>query len=243
MRTQVWLVALGVALAAGVAAAEGQGGMRAPGYPYYYPGYYQKGQDLTIEEQRKLGLTPEQIQKVAELRRDLEKERVRLDAQLKAAQQAAAATNAEVARLTQDLHALTNAKLTTIYEKVMNEAQLKRWKQQRFSDQAKQWLASYKQWLKLSDAQVEDITGLLAPVYEKYAKMEDQAAGAREQLAELRRAEKPDVAAIEKAEKQVAELSKTNVWQARQTECMDKMRPGLLPDQLEKLEKVYRYQR
>ncbi|MBM4038189.1 MAG: hypothetical protein FJ290_06700 [Planctomycetes bacterium] len=241
MRTRVWLVALGLALATGLAAAG-----ETPGYPYYYPGYpgyYQKGQDLSIEELRKLGLTPEQIQKVTELRRDLEKERVRLDTQLRAAQQAAAAANAEVSRLSQEMQTLTNTRLAKIYESVMNETQLKAWKQQRFLDQAKQWLASYKHWLKLTDAQVEDIAGLLAPVYEKYAKMEDQAATAREELAALRRAEKPDVAAIEKAEKNVAELSKTNVWQARHNELMEKMRPGLLPDQLEKLGKMHQYQR
>jgi chromosome segregation ATPase len=238
MRTQVWLAALGLALAAGLAVAG-----ETPGYPYYYPGYSQRGQDLSIEELRKLGLTPEQIQKVAELRRDLEKERVRLDAQLKVAQQAAAAANAEVARLTQETQALTNSKLVKVYESVMNEAQLKAWNHQRFLEQAKQWLQSYKQYLKLTDAQVEDIAGLLVPVYEKYAKMEDQATAAREELSELRRAEKPDVAAIEKAEKAVAEVSKTSVWQARQTECMEKMRPGLLPDQIEKLGKMYQYQR
>ncbi len=241
MRTQVWLAALGLALATGLAAAG-----ETPGYPYHYPGYpgyYQRGQDLSIEELRKLGLTPEQIQKVTELRRDLEKERGRLDTQLKAAQQAAAAANAEVSRLTQETHALMNTRLAKVYESVMNEAQLKAWRQQRFLDQAKQWLQSYKYMLKLTDAQVEDIAGLLVPVYEKYAKVEDQAAGARDQLAELRRAEKLDVAAIEKAEKEVAELSKTNVWQARHNECMEKMRPGLLPDQLEKLGKMHQYQR
>ncbi|HUT31904.1 MAG TPA: hypothetical protein VNE39_00360 [Planctomycetota bacterium] len=242
MRTWVWLAGLCVVLATGQAGAE-ERAWRAPGSTHYYPGYSQPGLDLSIEQQRKLGLSAEQIQKIAELRRDLEKERVGLDAQLKAAQQAAAAANAEVMRVNRDLQALTNAKLVRVYESVMSEAQLKSWTQQRYLDQAKQWLQSYKQWLKLSDAQVEDIAGLLAPVYEKYAKMEDQAAAARERLAELRRAEKPDVAAIEKAEKEVAELSRTNVWQLRQAECMEKMRPGLLPDQIEKLGKMHQYQR
>jgi len=246
MKTWVWLAVLAVAMAASLAVAEDGGAWRTPGYSYpgySYPGYSPPGVELTIEQQRKMGLTAEQIQKIAELRRDLEKERARLDAQLKASQQAAAAANAEVTRLSQELYGITSTKLAKAYESVMNEAQLKAWKQQRYLDQAKQWLQSYKQWLKLTDAQVEDIAGLLVPVYERHAKAEDQAASARDQLAELRKAEKPDVAAIEKAEKEFAELSKTNVWQLRQNELMEKMRPGLLPDQLEKLEKMYRPQK
>lgn len=247
MKTWVWALVLGVAVATSLSVAEEA--WRGPGHSYLYPGYPgypgygQPSAELTVEQQRKMGLSEEQIQKIAELRRELEKDRARIDAQLKAAQQAAAAANAEVSRLTQELYALTNTRLAKIYESVMTEAQLKAWRQQRYAEQAKQWLQSYKYWLKLSDAQVEDIAGLLVPVYEKYAKMEDQAAAARERLAELRRAEKPDIAAIEKAEREVAELSKTNVWPLRQNELMEKMRPGLLPDQIEKLDKIYRPQK
>ncbi len=242
MKTWVWVAVLGVAMAASLALAEE--GWRAPGYTYPgYPGYGQPSTELTIEQQRKMGLTAEQIQKIAELRREVEKDRARIDAQLKAAQQAAGAANAEVSRLSQELYSLTGTRLAKVYESVMSEPQLKAWKQQRCAEQAKQWLQSYKYWLKLTDAQVEDIAGLLVPVYEKYSKLEDQVASARERLAELRKVEKPDVAAIEKAEKEVADLSRTNVWQLRQNELMDKMRPGLLPDQIEKLDKMYRPQK
>ncbi len=240
MRSLVWFTAVAAGLGAALAAG-GEAPWGGPGYSYPgYPGYGSQPPDLTIEQQRKLGLSDEQIQKIAELRRDIEKDRARLDAQLKAAQQAAAAANAEVTRLSQEMQSLLNVRLVKAFEGVMNEAQLKAWRQQRYADQAKQWLASYKYWLKLSDAQVDDIVNLLVPVYEKYGKLETQVADARERLAELRRAENPDVAAIEKAEKEVAELSKTSIWQQRHNELMDKMRPGLLPDQLEKLDKMYR---
>ncbi|MBM4036026.1 MAG: hypothetical protein FJ291_30200 [Planctomycetes bacterium] len=244
MKAWVWLAAMALGVAASLAAAGEGPYWGGPGYSYPgYPGYGQPSVELSIEQMRKLGLSAEQIQKISELRRDVEKDRVRLDAQLKAAQQAAAAANAEVSRLSQELYGLNSTRLAKVYEAVMSEPQLKAWKQQRYLDQAKQWLASYKQWLKLTDAQVEDISGLLVPVYEKYAKAEEQTASARDRLADLRKADKPDVAAIEKAEKDIAELSKTNVWQQRQTELMDKMKPGLLPDQIEKLDKMYRPQK
>lgn len=243
MRTWVLAAAAAAALAAAAAAGE-ERPWRGPGYYPGAPPYYgAPSQELTVEQQRKMGLTAEQIQKIAELRRELERERARVDVQLKAAQQAAMAANAEVSRLSQELYALTGARLAKVYESVMTEAQLEAWRKQRYLGQARQWLASYKQWLKLSDAQADNIAGLLVPVYEKYAVADDQAAAARERLAELRRAENPDVAAIEKAEKDLAELSKVNVWQARHNEMMDSMRPGLLPDQLEKLDKMHRPQR
>jgi chromosome segregation ATPase len=239
---------MGLLVLCGVgAAALGQeivvhGGPGTTSYSYPYQGTWpgQPSTELTIEQQRKLGLSEEQIQKIAEKRRDIEKERAALDTQLRAAQQAAAAANAEVARLNQEVQTLLSVRLVKVYESLMNETQLNAWRQQRCLEQAKQWLASYKPWLKLSDAQVDDIAALLVPVFEKYSKMEDQKTAAREGLAELRRAEKPDVAAIEKAEKELAELSRQNVYQLRQDELFDKMRAGLLPDQLEKLDKMYR---
>jgi len=209
-------------------------------YPQYGYSYGQQSVDLTIEEQRKLGLSDAQIKKIAELRRELEKERVKLDAQLKAARDAAAAANAEVSRLNQEIRALSTTRLRKIYDDVLTPEQRKALDRRRCLEQAKAWLRGYRSWLKLSDAQVEDIAGLIAPVFEKYERMGDEAAAARERLAELRRAEKLDVAAIEKAEKEVEELSRRNIYQARQDELMEKMRAGLMPDQLEKLNRMRR---
>jgi hypothetical protein len=68
--------------------------------------------------------------------------------------------------------------------------------------------------------------------------MEAEAGDARERLAELRRAEKLDVGAIEKAEKEVAGFSAQTLLTQRQEELMDKMRAGLLPDQFEKFDRL-----
>jgi len=207
---------------------------------YPYGPYGQPSAELTVEQQKKLGLTAEQIQKIAELRRDLEKERAKLDADLKKATEAVAAANAEIARLNQEVRELSTTRLQKIYDTVLTDAQRKALERNRLVEQAKQWLRGYQSWLKLADAQVEDISGLLVPVFEKYAKLESEVGDARERLGELRRADKIDIAAIEKAEKEAGELSKRNVYQQRQDELMDKMRAGLLPDQLEKLGQVHR---
>jgi len=218
--------------------AAGQQACAQGGPSYSWPQPYQQSDELTIEQQRKLGLSDEQILKIAEKRRDLEKERAKLAAQLKAAQEAAAAANAQVARLRQETQDLLSVKLEKAYESVMSEAQLKAWKESRYLDQAKQWLQTYKYYLKLSDAQVEDIAAMLVPVFDKYARMEAEAGDARERLAELRRAEKLDVGAIEKAEKEVAGFSAQTLLTQRQEELMDKMRAGLLPDQFEKFDRL-----
>ncbi|HPD16019.1 MAG TPA: hypothetical protein PLE19_13785 [Planctomycetota bacterium] len=240
----LWILAAALALAGRVAAGgEGQWRLGQPSqyqYQYGYP-YGQPPVELSVEQQRKLGLSDEQIQKIAELRRDLEKERAKLDAQLKAASEAAAAANAEVSRLSQEVRAFSTTRLQKIYDAVLTPEQRKALDQQRYLEQAKAWLRGYQTWLKLTEAQVEDISNLLVPVFEKYAKMDDEAADARERLAELRRADKLDIAAIEKAEKEVEELSKRNVYQQRQEDLMDRMRAGLLPDQLEKIGQMRRH--
>jgi len=242
MRVCVWLTLVVAGMAATSALGQ-EGRWAAPGaVSYGLPGQAQAA-DLTIEQQRKLGLTDEQILKIAEQRRDLEKERAKVEAQFKAAQEAAAAANAEVARLNQQLYADFGAKLTRIYEAAMTEPQRKAWNAKRYADQARQWLQNYKQWLKLTDAQMDDLSALLVPVYEKCEKMEQGVADTRDRLAALRKAEKPDVAAIEKAEKELAEASQQNIWQLRQNELMDKMRPGLLPDQIEKLDRIQHRQK
>jgi len=213
---------------------------RGPGSPYSYGPYGQPSTELTIEQQRKLGLSEEQIRKIAELRRDLERERAKLDEQLKAASAAAVAANAEVSRISAELRSLTTTRLQKVYDSVLTEAQRKTLAQQRLGEQARNWLRGYQQWLKLTDAQMEDITGLLVPVFEKYARMEDETAAARERLADLRRAEKPDIVAIEKAEKEVDDLARRNIYQQRQDELMQRMRAGLMPDQAEKLGQIHR---
>ncbi|MBM4039614.1 MAG: hypothetical protein FJ290_13990 [Planctomycetes bacterium] len=208
-------------------------------YPYYPP-YGQPSVELSIEQQKKLGLTAEQILKIAELRRDLEKERVKLEDDLKRASDAVAAANAEMGRLNQAIRELLTTRLQKVYDTVLTDAQRKALERNRVVEQAKQWLRGYQSWLKLTDVQVEDISGLLVPVFEKYAKMETEVSDARERLSELRRAEKLEIAAIEKAENEVEVLSKRTFYQERQNELMDKMRAGLLPDQLEKLGQVHR---
>jgi DNA-binding transcriptional MerR regulator len=226
-----------VCLAAGVALA-GEAIVINPGaggaWQYFEPqrlGKTPGSGELTIEQLRKLGLSAEQIQKVADARRDIEKQRVALETRL-------AAANAEVSRLQQEMRDLATTKLTKAMEAVMTPDQVKAWQQQEALDQAKQWLQSYRYWLKLTDAQVDDLATLLAPVFVKYTKMEQDATDARTKLSELRRADKVDVAAVDVAEKKVAELTTQNVWQKRQTELMEKMRPGLMPDQIEKLDKM-----
>ncbi len=206
--------------------------------PYY--GYTQPTLELTVEQQKKLGLTADQMQKIAELRRDLEKQRAKLDADMKKAAEAVAAANAEIVRIGQEIRDLSTTRLQKIYDTVLTEAQRKAMERQRLVEEAKTWLRGYQSWLKLTDAQVEDISALLVPVLEKYAKMQNEVADARERLSDLRRADKLDIAAIEKGEKEVEELAKRNVYQARQDELMDKMKAGLLPDQLEKLGQVFR---
>jgi len=201
----------------------------------------QTANDLTIAEMRTLGLSEEQILKIAEKRRDLEKERAKLEEQLNAARDAAAAANAQVARLSLEVHELSGPAVEKIYKSVMTGEQFGAYERQRFLDQAKQWLRGHQGWLKLTDAQMEDIASLLVPVFEKYARMEGELADARERLADLRRADQLDLAAIDKAEKDLDELSKRNVFQLRQNELMERMRAGLMPDQLEKLDRIQRH--
>jgi len=200
----------------------------------------QQTEELTIEQQRKLGLSDGQIQKIAEKRRELEKERAGLDKQLKAARESAAAANAEVARLSKEIRTILTLKIRKVYESVMNKAQLKEWNQQRYLQQAKRWLVRYKGWLKLTDAQMDDIGQLLVPAYQKYEKMEGELADARERVSELWQVDKVDVKAIEEAEKKVDELSKRNIYRLRDGELREKMRAGLMPEQLEKFDRVRR---
>lgn len=230
---------LAIAVAALVAASATAG--QAYSQPYYPRGYGQKQSDeLTIEQQRTLGLSDEQIRKIAEARRELEKDRDALDKQLEAARVAAREANAEVARLNGEVRELITVRLRRIYESVMTPEQRKAWEKRKYLDQAKQYLRGYMRWLNLTDAQVEDIAQLLVPVYERYDKMQRELDEAREHLAELRKADQLDIAAIEKAEKTVAELSKTNVYQQRYKELREAMRPGLMPDQLEKFDRYGR---
>jgi len=234
-----WLGVVVMSLAANALGQEVMVRGGGPGQTYWSGPYApQASKDLTIEQQRKLGLSGEQIQKIAEGRRELEKERVALEAQIKTAQQAAAAANAELARLQGEMQTILTQKIVKVLDSLMNEDQRKAWHQQEFAEQAKQWLQGYKGWLKLTDAQVDDISGLLVPVFEKYGKMETDVADARTRLSDLRRADKTDVAAIDKAEKDVAEMSTQNVYKKRQDELTDKMRVGLMPDQLEKFDKM-----
>ena len=234
-----WVLVLLVAGASVANAAAGQVQRQT-----YYPGGYSYGRqpatELTIEQQRKLGLSDEQIRKIAEARRDLEKERAKVEAQLATARAAASAANAEVARLNGEVRTLTTVRIRKILESVMTPDQRKAWKKQQYADQARQYLRSYMRWLGLTADQVEDIAQLLVPVYEKYDKVQDDLTGAKERLAELRKADQLDIAAIEAAEKHVAELSKVNVYQERYKELREAMRPGLMPDQLEKFDRYGR---
>ena len=232
-------LALGVWCLASLASAQAVVNQRWYGQYPRYPAARQSG-ELTVAELRKLGLSDKQILKIAEQRRDIERQREELDKKIEAARAAAAAANAHVAALNGQIRTLTTEGIEKVYESVMTKPQLEAYHRQRYVDQAKQWLRSYKNWLKLTDEQVDDIAGLLVPVFEKYDKRQGHLADARTHLAELRRADKIDIAAIDAAEKEVAELSKPNVYQERQKELRDAMRAGLLPDQLERLDRVRR---
>jgi len=233
-----WLLGLGI-LCAVAAAAQAQGALREWWSNRFRQrrGAGEQSEELTIEQQRKLGLNDEQIQKIAEKRRDLEKERAKLEKQLDAARGAAAAANAEVARLGKEIRSILTVKITKVYESVMSEAQLKEQRTQAYLEQAKQQLAMYRGWLKLTDAQIDDIAQMVVPVLEKYDKMGEELEDARQRLAELRRAEKLDIKAIDKAEKQLDELSKRTTWRRQTEEFREKMRAGLMPEQLERFER------
>ena len=196
--------------------------------------------ELTIAEMRKLGLTDDQILKICEKRRDLEKERERLQKEHEAARAAAAAANPRAAELSRQLNSLATSRIEEIYRAVMNDTQFKAYRRLRYLEEARNWLRGYRSWLKLTDTQVEDIANLLVPVFEKYEAMSGELDQARRQLAELRRAESIDIRAIEEAEKRVAELSQRNIWQLRQQELMERMRAGLTADQLDRLDRVRR---
>lgn len=238
-----WVVAASVALAQGGArlgAAERGRSYRAP---YSRGGYQSRGQtlrELTIEQQRQLGLSGEQIKKIAEQRRDLERERAKIEEQLEKARDASRAVYAEVSRIQTQLRELDTEKLEAVFRSVMTKDQLKAWEQKRYLDMARQFLRGYRQWLKLTDEQVDDLALLLVPVYQKYEQIEDEKRAAREQVAELRRADEIDVVAIEKAEKELDGLQKTNVYTARRNELMKAMRSGLLPEQAKKLDQRWR---
>lgn len=191
---------------------------------------------LSIEEQRKLGLSDAQIQKIAEARAGLERERAKLEEQLEGAYEAVANANAAAGKLRSQVRDITSVRIRKVYESVMTPEQLAAWKKQGYVEQAKRYLRQYSRWLNLKDEQVEDIALLLVPVYRKYDKLDEDERAAREALAELRRAEKVDVAAIEAAEKKVAELDELNSYNGRTRELRDAMRAGLMPDQLERLE-------
>jgi len=243
MRRCVWLGVLVLCGVVAVAQAQ-QAGLvvNAPGAATYWSGANpgQGAKDVTVERLRALRLSDEQIQKFQVLRRDVEKERVALEARVKAAQQAAAAANAETARLQGELQTLLTQRIVKVLDSLMNEDQRKAWHQQDFTEQAKQWLQGYKGWLKLTDAQVDDISGMLVPVFEKYSTMEGDLVAARKNLSDLHLADAPDVAAIDAAEKKVSELSTQGIAAKRQAELMDKMAAGLLPDQLERFDKTFR---
>jgi hypothetical protein len=195
---------------------------------------------MSIEQMRKLGLSDEQITKIAEARRDIERERAKLADRMKAAQDAAKAANEEVSKISTEMRTLLTVKLEKAIDSIMTPEQSRTWHQQLYAEQARGWLQGYKQWLKLSDAQVEDIAGMLAPVFEKYDKVEKEMDAARDRLLDLRKADQIDLAAIDKVEKEVAANNVQNVHKLRQEELMDKIRAGLMPDQLEKFDQVHR---
>ncbi|MFP4057704.1 MAG: hypothetical protein ACLF0G_12630 [Candidatus Brocadiia bacterium] len=199
-----------------------------------------KSQELTIEEQRELGLSDEQIQQIAEKRRTLEKERAELEAQLEAARKAAAAANAEVARLSTAVRGLQTERLREVYEAVMTEEQLAAWERQGYIEEARRHLRGYRRWLDLSDDQVDQIARLMVPVFRKYDRLQRELEDARAYLHELRVAEEIDVEAIEAAEKRLAELTQRASLRNRTEELREVMRTGLLPDQLEKFDRRFR---
>ncbi len=206
----------------------------------YRPPDRQRTVPLSIEEQRKLGLSDAQIQKIAEARSGLERERTKLEEQLEGAYEAVATANAAAAKLRSQIRDITSVRIRKVYESVMTPEQLAAWKKQGYLARARAYLRQYSRWLNLKDEQVEDIALLLVPVYEKYDKLDEDERAAREALAELRRAEKVDVAAIEAAEKKVAELDELNSYTGRARELRDAMRAGLMPDQLERFERAGR---
>ena len=205
-----------------------------------------RGQDrprsemLTIEQQRKLGLSDEQIQKIADARGVLERERAKLEEQLRAADDAVAQANVIAWRLRGQIRDLTTVRIRKVYESVMTPEQLAAWKKQGTIEEARRYLRQYTRWLSLKDDQVEDLALMLVPVFEKYDKLEADETQAREALAKLRRAEKVDVAAVEAAEKKAAEADRLNSTAARYRELREAMRAGLMPDQLERLERGQR---
>jgi len=152
MRT--WAVGLAIVGALASAAVAQQGGRVTYPVGGGYQGYrygQKPSAELTIEEQRKLGLSDEQIQKIAVARREVEVQREQIQKELDAARAAASAANAEVARLNGDLRTVLTVRIRKIYESVMTPDQLKAWKKQQFVDQAKQYLRSYMRWLKLTE--------------------------------------------------------------------------------------------
>ncbi len=195
---------------------------------------------MTIEQQRKLGLSDEQIQKIAEARRDLEQERVKVEEQLKAADEAVAQANVIASGLRGQIRDITTVRLRKVYESVMTPDQLAAWKKQGYIERATRYVRQYERWLNLKADQIADLALLLVPVYEKYDKLEADETAATEELATLRRAEKVDVAAIEAAEKAVAEADRLNSGNARGRELREAMTAGLMPDQLERFERMQR---
>jgi len=232
----VWVMMLTVTVGLG---GEGGGLAEKPPATYSYPGGYRQGgmavRDLTIAQQRELGLSDEQIAKIAERRRDIENDRAAVEARLQKAREAIQAASAEAARIQAELQDLDTSRLDEVFLAVMTKDQVRAFDRKRFAALAAQWLQGYRQWLKLTEAQVEDITLLLVPVFEKYDKVEDEKAAARDRLAAVRKADPLDIAAIDQAEKKLAELMKENAYVARQSELMKALRGGLLPDQVEKL--------
>ena len=102
-----------------------------------YPGYSgylgrRPAGELTVAELRKLGLSDQQILKVAEQRRDIEKKRQEIDKQLEAARAAAAAANAHVAALNAQIRTLTTEGVEKIYESVMTKPQLEAYHRLRY---------------------------------------------------------------------------------------------------------------
>jgi hypothetical protein len=127
-----------------------------------------------------------------------------------------------------------------LYESVMTPEQRATWEKQQAIEQAKAYLRRYQRWLNLKAEQIDDIALLLVPVYQKYDKLEAAEDDARQELAELRRADKIDIQAIEAAEKKVAEADEANSYRGRTAELRDAMRLGLMPDQIERLERARR---
>ena len=217
-----------------------------PGGQRYYGSRYYRGRSLsglTIEEQRQLGLSDKQITQIAEKRRDLEREREKIEQRLDAARVAARTAQAEVSRIQRELSDMTTVRIEAVFRSVMSKPQLEAWDKKRFLQMAQTWLKSYGRSLNLSDAQKADIAPMLVAVYQKFETMQEDLNGAQERVKELRQADKIDISAIDKAEKQLAELQKRRIYTLRHKALLDAMRPGLLPDQIEKFEKYYRYYR